>query len=298
MPTLGEGYIRAYSKTGYDRRYEDKVFAAGTRCIEMVDYVGAGDQPGDYLGVYYCRSESFYRCFANASFGGPCIVDIGEFPASEYSADGEKGGKKTINMAAAFRNIAGRCQSQRGCRDQTINMAAAFRNSDIEILPHGCSRGLIDNTNSMFEGCRFLRNWSPQEMVAAGLAGVRDPAAPRILRGNGIAESAFLLHLAPKKMRRMFAGCEKYSGRNINSISWANLQDEKAAMDFAVGCRFEPHYLSGIIEWLHRQMFVHGTVRTPLLAVNLGSGKVTGNTAAMARQLIDAGIELQGFEIQ
>jgi len=31
--------------------------------------------------------------------------------------------------------------------------------------------------------------------------------------------------------------------------------------------------------------------------VNLGSGTVTGNTAAMARQLIAAGIELQGFDI-
>jgi len=274
MPTLGEGYIRAYSKTGYDRRYEDKDFDSGTRCIEMVDYIGTGDQPGDYFGVYYCRSESFYRCFANASFGGPCIVDIGEFPATQYDEQGEP------------------------ITDQTINMAAAFRNSDIEILPHGCSRGLIDNTNSMFEGCRFLRNWTPHEMVDAGLAGVKDPAAPRILRSNGIAESAFLLNLAPKKMRRMFAGCEKYSGRNINSISWANLQDEKAASDFAIGCKFEPYYLDGVIAWLHRQFFVHGVVRTPLLSVNLGSGTVTGSTAAMARQLIDAGIELQGFEIR
>ena len=149
----------------------------------------------------------------------------------------------------------------------------------------------------MFEGCRFLRNWTPGEMVEAGLAGVRDPAAPRILRSNGIAESAFLLHLAPKTMKRMFAGCEKYSGRNINSISWANLKDERAAMDFAIGCKFAPHYLDGIIAWLHRQMFVHGVVRTPLLSVNLGSGTVSGNTAAMARQLIDAGIELQGFDI-
>jgi len=150
----------------------------------------------------------------------------------------------------------------------------------------------------MFEGCRFLRNWSPQEMVAAGLAGVKDPTAPRIFRSNGLAESAFLLHLAPRTMKRMFAGCEKYSGRNINSISWANLQDEKAAVDFAIGCRFEPHYLNGTIEWLHRETFVHGRVRTPLLSVNLGSGVVTGNTAAMARQLIEAGIELQGFEIK
>ena len=273
MPTLGEGYIRAYSKTGYDRRYEDKVFASGTRCIEMVDYVGTGDQPGDYFGVYYCRSESFYRTFAQASFNGPCIVEIGEFPADQYDDQGEP------------------------ITDQRINMAAAFRNSDIEILPHGCSRGLIDNTNSMFEGCRFLRNWTPQEMVAAGLAGVKDPAAPRILRGNGIAESAFLLHLAPQTMKRMFAGCEKYQGRNINSISWANLRDDKAAADFAIGCRFEPHYLDGLIAWLHRQFFVLGTVRTPLLSVNLGSGTVSGNTAAMARQLIDADIELQGFDI-
>jgi hypothetical protein len=273
MPTLGEGYIRAYSKTGYDRRYEDKVFSSGTRCIEMVDYVGTGDQPGDYFGVYYCRSESFYRSFAQATFNGPCIVEIGEFPADQYDDQGEP------------------------ITDQRINMAAAFRNSDIEILPHGCSRGLIDNTNSMFEGCRFLRNWTPQEMVNAGLAGVKDPAAPRILRSNGIAESAFLLNLAPQTMRRMFAGCEQYSGRNINSISWANLKDDKAAADFASGCQFAPHYLDAIIAWLHRQLFVLGTLRTPLLAVNLGRGTVSGNTAAMARQLIDAGIELQGFEI-
>ncbi len=274
MPVLGDGYIRAYSKTGYDRRYEDRVFDAGTRCIEMVDYVGTGDQPGDYFGVYYCRSESFYRCFANASFAGPCIVDIGEFPATQYDDQGEP------------------------ITDQTINMAAAFRNSDLEILPHGCSRGLIDNTNSMFEGCRKLRNWTPQEMVAAGLAGVKDPAAPRIIRSNGIAESAFLLNLAPQTMRRMFAGCEKYQGRNINSISWKNLKDERSAMDFAVGCRFEPHYLDGLIAWLHRQFFALRELRTPLISVNLGSGVVTGNTAAMARQLISAGIELQGFEIR
>ncbi len=274
MPKLEDGYIRAYSKTGYDRRYEDKVFETGTRCIEMVDYVGSGDQPGDYFGVYYCRSESFYRCFANARFGDPCIVDIGEFPASKYTTDGEP------------------------ITDQTINMAAAFRNSDIQILPHGCSRGLIDNTNNMFEGCRFLRNWSPQEMVAAGLAGVKDPSAPRILRTNGIAESAFLLNLAPTTMKRMFAGCERYAGRNINSISWANLQHEWAATDFANGCRFKPHYLDGLIAWLHRQHFDLGTLRSPLLRVDLGSGTVTGNTAAMARQLIDAGIELQGFEIK
>jgi len=273
MPTLGEGYIRAYSKTGYDRRYEDKVFPAGTRCIEMVDYVGTGNEPGNYFGVYYGRAFSYYRTFAQASFNGPCIVEIGEFPADQYDDQGEP------------------------ITDQRINMAAAFRNSDIEILPHGCSRGLIDNTNSMFEGCRFLRNWTPQEMVNAGLAGVKDPAAPRILRSNGIAESAFLLNLAPQTMRRMFAGCEQYSGRNINSISWANLKDDKAAADFASGCQFAPHYLDAIIAWLHRQLFVLGTLRNPLLAVNLGRGTVSGNTAAMARQLIDVGIELQGFDI-
>lgn len=274
MPVLGDGYIRAYSKTGYDRRYEDRVFPSGTRCIEMVDYIGTGDQPGDYFGVYYCRSESFYRTFAEATFSGPCIVEIGEFPAEEYDDQGEP------------------------ISDVRINMAAAFRNSDLEILPHGCSRGLIDNCNSMFEGCRKLRNWTPQEMVAAGLAGVKDPAAPRIIRSNGIAESAFLLHLAPQTMRRMFAGCEQYNGRNLNSISWANLKDEKAAQDFAVGCRFEPHYLKGLIAWMHRQMFVLREMRSPLISVNLGSGVVSGNTAAMARQLIEAGIELQGFEIR
>ena len=274
MPTLGDGYIRSYSKVGYDRRYEDFVFPSGTRCIEMVDYVGTGDAPGNYFGVYYCRAESFYRTFANASFGGPCIVEIGEFPAEAYDSDYEP------------------------ITDKRINMAACFRDSDIEILPHGCSRGIIDNTNSMFENCKQLRNWTPTEMVEAGLAGVKDPSAPRILRSNGIAESAFLLHLAPQTMRRMFAGCEQYSGRNINSISWRNLKNERAAEDFAAGCRFEPHYLAGVIDWLHREFFVLKRVRTPLLRVNLGSGVVTGGTAARARQLIAAGIELQGFEIK
>ena len=100
-------YITAESRTGYDRRYEDKVFAADTRCIEMVDFVGTGDQHG----VYFCRAESFYRCFANATFNGPCIVEIGEFPADEYDERGE------------------------AITDTRINMAAAFRNSDLQILP-------------------------------------------------------------------------------------------------------------------------------------------------------------------
>jgi hypothetical protein len=273
MPVLGDGYIRAYSKTGYDRRYEDRVFDAGTRCIEMVDYVGTGDKPGDYFGVYYCRSESFYRAFANANFNGPCIVEIGEFPAEQYDDNGEP------------------------ITDQRINMAAAFRNTDIEILPHGCSRGLIDNTNSMFEGCRKLRNWTPQEMVAAGLAGVTDPAAPRIIRSNGLAESAFLYNLAPETMKRMFAHCTAYSGKAVSAIKWKNLRDESSAMDFATGCKFAPHFLDAIIASLHWEFFTHKRVRTPLRSVNLGSGVVTGNTAAMARQLIEAGIELQGFEI-
>jgi len=274
MPVLGDGYIRAESKVGYDRRYEDKVFPSGTRCIEMVDYVGTGDKPGDYWGVYYCRAVSFYRCFANATFGGPCIVEIGEFPATEYTDDGEP------------------------VSDQRINMAAAFRNSDIQILPHGCSRGLIDNCNSMFEGCDRLRNWTPQEMVEAGLAGVKDPAAPRIIKSNGLAESAFLLNLAPERMKRMFAGCSSYGGKNINSISWANLLDEYSAMDFAAGCRFETHYLNGLVASLHREAIVLGRVRTPLLRVNLGAGNLTGETAAMARELVDFGIEIQGVSIQ
>lgn len=267
-------YIRAVSKQGYDRRYEDKVFAAGTRCIEMVDYIGDGDQPGQYFGVYYCKSESFYRCFANATFGGPCIVDIGEFPADQYDDQGEP------------------------ITDQRVNMASAFRNSDLQILPHGCSRGLIDNTNNMFDGCRELRSWSPQEMVEAGLAGVQDPDAPRILRSNGIAEAAFLHNLAPETMRRMFAGCVSYSGRGINIISWQKLKNDRAAENFALGCRFDQVFLNGIIANLHYEFFTLRRVRTPLSRVNLGYGIVTGETARMALELIGAGIDIQGPEIR
>jgi hypothetical protein len=273
-------YIRSQSRTGYDRRYEDKVFAPDTRCIEMVDYVGTGDKPfgedegpANYFGVYYCRSESFYRTFANATFGGPCIVDIGEFPAEAYDESGE------------------------AITDTRINMAAAFRHSDLEILPHGCSRYLIDNMNNMFEGCRKLRNWTPQEMEASGLANVRDPAAPRILKSNGIAESAFLYNLAPETMRYAFAGCLSYSGKALNAISWARLKSEKAAEGFAEGCRFEPYRLDAIISWIHREALVLKRVRTPLLNVDLGAGRVTGEVAKQARELIEFGIQLTGFEI-
>jgi hypothetical protein len=268
-----DAYIRSESKVGYDRRYEDKVFTPGTRCIELVDYIGTGDEPGNFFGVYYCRAESFYRTFAQATFGGPCIVEIGEWPAEDYDNNGE------------------------AITDKRINMSSAFRDSDLQILPHGCSRYLIDNCNSMFQNCRQLRSWSPQEMVAAGLAGVTDPAAPRILRSNGLAEAAFLFNLAPETMKRMFANCSLYSGKALNIISWRNLKDESAAMDFAIGCRFAPHYLDGIIANLHREFFVKKRVRTPLYRVNLGAGRVYGNHATMARQLIEAGIELQGFDI-
>lgn len=278
-------YIWSESRRGYDRRYEDKVFGGGTRCIELVDYIGQGGEideagemiddggPGNYLGVYYTASESFYRCFANATFGGPCIVEIGEYPAEEYDEDGE------------------------AITETRINMAACFRFSDLEILPHGCSRYLIDNTNNMFEGCSKLRSWSPQEMVAAGLAGVQDPRAPRILRSNGIAASAFLYNLSPQTMRRMFAGCTSYDGLAINSIDWNRLKNETSAEGFAEGCRFAPHFLNAIIDRLHWQFFVRKNVRTPLLNVNLGEGRVTGDVARRANELIDAGIQLEGFEI-
>lgn len=278
-------YIRSQSKIGYDRRYEDKVFAPNTRCIELVDYVGQGGEigpngeviddggPGNFLGVYYCRSESFYRTFAKATFGGPCIVEIGEWPAEAYDENGE------------------------AITDKRINMSSAFRDSDLQILPHGCSRYLIDNCNSMFQNCRQLRNWTPREMVKAGLAGVTDPAAPRILRSNGLAEAAFLFNLAPQTMKRMFANCTSYSGKAINAIRWRNLKDETSAMDFAVGCKFAPHYLDAIIASLHWEFFVQQRVRTPLYQVNLGSGRVYGKAAAQARQLIEAGIDLQGFDI-
>ena len=262
-------YITAESRTGYDRRYEDKVFAPDTRCIEMVDFVGTGDQHG----IYFCRAESFYRCFANATFGGPCIVEIGEFPAEEYDERGE------------------------AITDTRINMAAAFRNSDLQILPHGCSRYLIDKTNNMFEGCRSLRSWSPAEMIAAGIAGVDDPQAPRILKSTGIAQHAFLFNIAPTSMRRMFAGCTAYDGKAVNVISWSRLQGERAAEGFAAGCRFAPHVLNAIIASLHREFFVLRTVTTPLVNVDLGAGRVTGQTAQQAADLIDAGIQLTGFEI-
>jgi hypothetical protein len=166
-------YIKTASSTGYQRKWEDYTFPADTRCIELVDYVGDGQgdwnaYPGNAWGVHYTRAESFYRAFANATFGGPCIVDIGELPADRYSSDGEP------------------------LTDTRISMAAAFTGSDLQILPHGCSRGLIDNCNDTFRDCVRLRAWSPSEMVAAGIAGVTDPAAPRILRSNGIARHAFL----------------------------------------------------------------------------------------------------------
>ena len=280
-------YIKGVSRVGYDRRWEDKVFPNETRCIELVDYVGSGELddngdvigdggPGQWYGAYYCNAVSFYRAFARATFGGPCIIEIGEYPADALDSRGE-----AIITDTTVR----------------INMAAAFRDSDIQILPHGCSRYLIDNLNSTFENCKELRSWTPQEMVAAGLAGVKDPNAPRIIRGNGIAESAFLMNLAPKTMKRMFAGCEKYSGRGINVINWDKLQKEDSASGFATGCRFEPHYLNGIIASLHWAFFKKKTVRTPLVNVDLGAGYVTGETAKQAKELIAAGIQLTGFEI-
>lgn len=276
-------FIASQSRRGYDRRYEDKVFIPGTRCIEMVDYIGQGGEvdengdmiddggPGNYFGVAYCAAESFYRAFANAKFGGPCIVDIGEYPALAYDENGE------------------------AITDTRINMAACFRASDIEILPHGCSRYLIDNANDMFRDCTSLRDWTPQEMVAAGLAGVTDPRAPRILRSNGIAAKAFLHNLAPLTMKRMFMGCTLYNGAGLQMINWSRLQDENAAIDWAAGCRFLPVYLNAIIDKMHYDHFVLGRIRTPLRGVNLGSGTVTGDVAKRARELIDAGIELEGF---
>jgi hypothetical protein len=149
----------------------------------------------------------------------------------------------------------------------------------------------------MFEGCDKLRTWTPQEMEAAGLANVTDPRAPRILRSNGIAESAFLYNLAPETMRYAFAGCSSYSGRAINAISWSRLKSEKSAEGFAEGCRFSPHFLDAIISWLHREAIVLKRVRTPLLNVDFGAGRVTGEVAKQASELIEYGIELTGFDI-
>lgn len=277
-------YLRAQSRTGYDRRYEDKVFPAGTRCVEMVDYIGTGGEvdetgemigpgdPGNYYGVAYCRAESFYRCFAQARFGGPCIVDIGEFPAEAYDENGE------------------------AITDRRINMAACFKHSDLQILPHGCSRYMIGNANDMFAGTTSLRSWTPSEMVAAGLAGVKDPAAPRILHSNGIAQYAFLLNLAPETMKRMWAG-SSYDGTGVNAISWSGLKSETAAAGFAEGCVFDANFLDAIIARIYFE-YKAGKVRTPLLNVNLGDGVVSGGTAKMARELIDAGIQLEGFVIK
>jgi len=283
---MSKAYIWSQSKVGYDRRYEDKDFSAfGTRCIELVDYVGQGGEidesgemiddggPGNYLGVMYCAAVSFYRAFANAKFGGPCIVEIGEYPAEEYDESGE------------------------AITDTRINMAACFRGSDLEILPHGCSRYLIDNTNDMFRDCVKLRDWAPQEMVEVGLAGVTDPMAPRILRGSGIAARAFLYNLAPETMKRMFSGCVSYKGAAVSVIDWSRLKDENSAVDFAAGCRFDQVYLNGIIDKLHWDFFMLKKIRTPLLKVNLGGGVVTGDVAKRAKELITAGIELEGFEI-
>ena len=277
MPT----YLTGLSKVGYDRRWEEKSFEPDTRCIELVDYVGDsqapwGDldgTPANYWGVFYCRAESFYRAFASARFNGPCIVDVGEWPALHYDKSGE------------------------AITETRINMSSAFRDSDLEILPHGFSRYLIDNLNSTFQNCKKLRNWTPQELDAAGLANVRDPDAPRIVRSNGSAESAFLLNLAPATMRYAFAGCSAYSGKSLNSISWSRLKSAKAAEGFAEGCRFEPYRLDALVGWIHREAIVLKRVPTPLLNVDLGAGRVTGEVARQAHELIEYGIELTGFDI-
>lgn len=280
-------YIVAESKTGYDRRYEDRVFPADTRCVECIDYIGKGGPrdengemlgpglPGDYYGVAYCRAESFYRAFAQCTFGRPCIVDIGEYPAAEYHENGE---------AVITESTVG------------INMAACFKLSDIEILPHGLSRHLVFNTNDMFAGCKRLRAWQPAEMVEAGLAGVDDMSAPRILRTNGLAQQAFFYNLQPRTMKRMFQDCHEYSGVGINAISWRKLAKENSASGFAEGCHFEPHFLDAIIANIYREHFHEGGLRT-LVDVNLGAGVVSGVAAEQAKALIDAGIELTGFDI-
>lgn len=278
-------YVNAESRTGYDRRYEDKVFAPGTRCIEMVDYIGVGGErddsgemisdggPGQSYGVRYCRAESFYRCFARAKFGGPCIVNIGEYPAEAYDKNGY------------------------AITDVRINMAAAFRDSDLQILPRGCSREIIGNVNSMFENCTQLRNWTPTEMVAAGIAGVSDRNAPAILQATGMGRNAFLMELAPRTMKRFMANCRSYDGNALNCVSFANLQAEDSASGFATGCKFAQYALDGIIANIHYEFFTLKRVRTPLLNVDLGEGIVTGDSAKRAMELIRAGVQLTGFTI-
>ena len=271
MPKIKHG-VRTAAAVGYQRKWEDHNFGPDIRVVELVDYVG--DCQGSFedcgpnaFGVYYCAAESFYRAFANATFESPCIVDIGEYPAEEYDENGE------------------------AITDKRISMAAAFRGSNIQILPHGCSRYMIDNLNDCFSGCTELRHWTPSEMVEAGLAMVRDPDAPRIIRSNGVAESAFLFNLAPKTMARMFAGCVKYDGHAINAISWRNLKDEWSAEDFAKGCRFAPTYLHGIIGSLHWEAIRKKRVR-PLRNVHLGHGHLVGEAAVQVRQLADVGIHV------
>ena len=95
----------------------------------------------------------------------------------------------------------------------------------------------------------------------------------------------------------MFAFCVKYDGHAINAISWSRLKAEDSASGFATGCRFDSHFLNAIIANIHREFFVNKTVRTPLINVDLGAGYVTGETAQQAKELIAAGIQLVGFEI-
>lgn len=267
--------IRAVSVTGFDRRYDGYAFKSDVKCVELYDW--EGDVPGPFesvgpraLGVRYSLATSFYATFRGSSFEGPVIFDIGEYAAEKFKPNGD------------------------AVTDVRVNMANCFRNSGVQIFPHGGSRELISNTNYCFAGCRSLRSWTPQEMVAAGLAGVQDPNAPRLLRTNGIAGSAFLRNLAPETMRGMFAECESYDGNAINAISWKNLNNERSAEDFAAGCRFAPHFLDGLIASIYAQ---REGIHRPLLRVDLGAGRVTGETARMARELIDSDIRLMGFEI-
>lgn len=260
------------SRIGYDRRWESKSFGPDVKYFGLIDYVGTGlggwnEYPGNCYGVNYCRAESFYRAFALTKFAVPCLVDCGELPSDDYTDDGDP------------------------ISDVEINMAACFKGSDIQMLPHGFSRHLIANLNSCFDGCAHLRAWTPSELVDEGLALVRDPDAPQVLRSNGLASVAFLLNLQPKTMRRMFADCVAYNGQAINAISWKGLIKEDAALDFAVGCRFDHAFLKATVARLHWQAIREKSVRS-LTGVHLGYGHVDSEMATQIRELGAVGIEV------
>jgi len=292
MSRISKDTVAAHSARNYHRRWEGHHFSnPDVRVLELFDYIGDGGEPrnvditpylpipaenhwmphaGNNYEVKYSLATDFVHSFRQARFDSPVIIDMGEMPAP-VDKRGEPIGEPTISHAGMFAE------------------------SNVQLLPRGGSRGLISNTDGMFAGCSRLRNWTPQELVAAGLAMVHDPEANRRLRGSGLDEAAFLFHLAPLSMRGMFQGCTKYNGHAINAIGWHRLNHVDAMADFATGCTFEPHYLAGIVESMHWSRFRKKTFIIPRLRnVNLGHGHLTGEHAQHARELISSGIEITG----